>query len=180
MLVAAVATPAAGAEPRVGLVDFDHLLSTARGMLGGRLEGGVIDHTRQIEALERELSSIKGEFARERGRLSAEARERYERDIVRRTEEIQRLHGETVREALLKVRPRSLDAIRPEVEQMIQRYGRDHRFARILNRGDRRVLYRAEGPEETGNAEEIDITRNLLELLPVELSSGRIGGRAGQ
>jgi hypothetical protein len=180
MLVGASAVPAAGSEPMIGLVDLDHLVTSARGMLGGRVVGEITDHTPKIEALERELRSIKEEYARERGRLDAEARARYEGEIVRRTEEIQRLHAETFREAQFKVRLRARDAIQADVEAMIRRYGRDRGFALIMSRRGGRVLYSADGSQETTAGEQIEITGNLLQMLPAELAAGRIGGGAGQ
>ncbi len=180
-ILLAIAVASARAGGKVGLLDFQIVLSTLRGMEGGRVEGEVRVRSQEIEALERELKRVKEDYARERPRLSLEQRERYEREILQRTEGIQNLHGEAVKEAMFKIRLRPVEGVRAELEGLIQRFARENNFALILDSKDRRVLYRAEGADgETKAKEEVDITRTLLELLPQELAAGRLGPGAGQ
>jgi len=181
LLLSAVPVPQARADGKVGMLNFQHVLTSLRGMEGGRVEGDVRIRADEITALERELRSIKERYGRERAGLSREERERYEQQIRQRSEAIQGLYAETVREGMFKVRLRSVEAVRADLERFIQRFGRERGFALILDRKDRRVLYRGkEGAEEGDGAGEIDITRTLMELLPQELGEGRIGGGASR
>lgn len=181
LLVSSATVAPARADGKVGLLDFQPVLTTLRGLEGGQLQGDVRVRTQDIERLERELKPIKERLARERKNLSPEERERYEREITQRSKVIQDLYGETVREGMLKIRLRPVEAVRADLERFIQRYGKEGGFALILDKNDRRVLYRgaaaAEGEGE--GAEEIELTRTFLELLPQELAAGRLGPRSG-
>lgn len=179
-LVGATAAPPARADGKVGLLDFQHLLTSLRAMEGGRVEGDVRPRSEEIERLDRELKHVKEQYARERPQLGPEARERYEREIFQRTEAIQRLYGEAARESLFKVRLRPVEEVRLDLERLIQRVGRERGFALILDDRDHRVLYRAEGAEEGAKGEETNLTKTFLDLFLEELRAGRIGAPAGK
>lgn len=179
LLVILSASPAP-AEVKVGLVDFQVLLSTLGGLERDRVAGEVPQVSQEVEAIERELEPIKERYARERAKLSPEAREQIQQEILRRTEAIQRLYAKAAREAIFKPQPRSIEAFREDLERMIERFGRENGFAQILDRRGRRVLYRGEGSAEATNAREIDLTQTLTEMLRQAGIPGQIGAGPGQ
>lgn len=180
LLLALFSATSSWSDEKVGVVDFESLLTTLRGMEGGRVEGGAGRLPEEIDPLERELKALKERFGRERARLTSEARERYEQQILERADAIQRLQGEVMRENLFKIRLRPREAVGADLERLIQRFGREQGFALILDSKGRRVLYRAEGSAEMTKGQEIDIQQDLLKLFPEELSSGRIGAGPGK
>ncbi len=179
LLVILSALPA-HAEVKVGLVDFQVLLSTLGGLERNRVAGDVPQVSQDVEAIERELQPIKERYARERARLSPEAREQIEQEILRRTEAIQRLYAKAAREAIFNVQPMSIEALREELERMIERFGRENGFALILDKRGRRVLYRGEASAEGATAGGTDVTQTLIEMLRRGRASGRNDAGTGQ